>query len=86
MPTREVWWKQHVQEFPRLSRMIDVIWDKRDKHPEINLKESNWNDTHTQIHRDIHTLTIVSLTHTCRCHRHLPAYTSWLVHLHDLIP
>ena len=28
----------------------------------------NWNDTHTHTHPDIHTLTIVSLTHTCHCH------------------
>ena len=31
-------------------------------------------------------LTIVSLTHTCHCHWHPPAYRSWVVHLYDLIP
>ena len=34
----------------------------------LNLKEIIRNDTHTLTHRDIHTLTIASLTHTCHCH------------------
>jgi hypothetical protein len=32
------------------------------------------------------TLTIASLTHTCHCHWHPPAYRLWFVHLHDLMP
>jgi hypothetical protein len=28
----------------------------------------------------------VSRTHTFNCHWHPPAYRSWLVQLHDLIP
>ncbi len=43
------------------STSIDV--SGLNKHPEINLKESNWNDTHTHTHPDIHTLFIVTDTH-----------------------
>ena len=63
-----------------------LTWCGLNKHPEFNLKEINRNDTHTLTHRDIHTLTIASLTHTCHCHWHPPAYRLWFVHLHDLIP
>jgi len=38
------------------------------KNPPDFMKESNWNDTHTHTHPDIHTLTIVSRTHTFHCH------------------
>ncbi len=38
------------------------------KNPPDFMKESNWNDTHTHTHTDIHTLTIVSRTHTFHCH------------------
>ena len=46
--------------------LIDVMWAKQ--VPELNLKERNWNDTHTHTYPDIHTLTIVSRTHTFHCH------------------
>jgi hypothetical protein len=38
------------------------------KNPPDFMKERNWNDTHTHTHTDIHTLTIVSRTHTFNCH------------------
>jgi hypothetical protein len=38
------------------------------KNPPDFMKENNWNDTHTYTHPDIHTLTIVSRTHTFHCH------------------
>jgi hypothetical protein len=38
------------------------------KNPPDFMKERNWNDTHTHTHPDIHTLTIVSRTHTFHCH------------------
>ena len=65
-----------------------LTWCKTNKHPELNLKQSKRNDTHTLTHQDIHTLsnvtlTITSLTHTCDCHWHPPTNRSWLVHLHD---
>jgi hypothetical protein len=70
------------------TTLIDVMWLNcyLNKHPELNLKERKRNDTHSLTHRDIHTCTIESLTHICHCHWHPPAYRSWFVHLHDLIP
>ncbi len=84
-----MWWKKHVQEFPHLVRMVSqyLVVPATSASPErlfisVGLVKSDlWPHTHP----DIHTLTIVSRTHTLHCHWHPPAYRSWLVHLHDLI-
>ena len=46
------------------TTLIDVMWVKQAPGPELNLKEMNRNDTLTLTHRDIHSLTIESVTHT----------------------
>ncbi len=55
------------------------MWYKQ--APWTNLKERNWNDTHTHIHRDIHTLTIESLTHTFHDTDTQRLINSWLIRL-----
>ena len=62
-----MWWKQPESLFSSVGLVKSDLRDSL-QHPELNLKEINRNDTHTLTHRDIHTLTIASLTHTCHCH------------------
>jgi hypothetical protein len=65
-----MWWKQHVQEFPRLPRMTRqhlavpaTSASPERQHPELNLKERNWNDTHTHSPGHTHTYHCVTDTH-----------------------
>ena len=59
-----MWWKEHVQEFPHLTRMTRqyLAVPATSAFPEGGEQEERY--THTHTHRDIHTLTIVSLAHT----------------------
>jgi hypothetical protein len=56
--------KNHTDLNVRI-RTLKVLPGAAKKNPDF-MKESNWNDTLT--HPDIHTLTIVSRTHTFHCH------------------
>ncbi len=77
-----MWWKQRVQEFPRLARMVrqHLAVPATSASPErlfssVGLVKSDWRGSlldSTMIDvmcaKQAHTLTIESLTHTCHCH------------------